>query len=159
MDKETFLKALIGGIFGVISTLLTVYKEEIIGFFNPNGRFKGQWEGSGRDIVIPGLLEYRLPEEYEFIFDLKQRGKRVSGEFYLKSEPLKRRFKILQGTVDGEFLTAIYKHKDRHCASFGSLVFRIDGKAKSITGFFLGRQHEDVGFVFGNITLKYADGR
>lgn len=150
---DSISAAIVTGSFGVVSTSLAVFKDEIIAMIKPNShRFEGHWEGDGHDIEIEGI---KLPkrDDYEFVFDLKQTGRRVSGQFYVKNEPT-RCFLIKRGRIEGDFFAADYKHKDTRKVNFGNLFFYIYGGSDSASGYFLGRQQKECGIVFGSMNLK-----
>ena len=150
---EAIWTPILTGCFGIVTTLLATFKDPITDMIHRSDRsVKGQWEGDGHDIEIEGLLNYSNREDYIFVFDLKQTGSRVSGTFFVKSDPT-RRFGINRGKLEGDYFAAEYKDLRKGRVSHGRLFFHLDGTAQSLKGFFLGRQHKDVGIVFGNMNL------
>lgn len=148
------IAAIVTGVLGLATGLLVGFKDEILMALRQSERdLTGLWTGTGGDIEVPPHLKYQHKLEYTIRFQLKQSGRRLSGEGTVESDRcLTQRFKGV--LYDNDTIIGEYCNTDAASVDRGVVVMTVMGTGKDITGFFLGTRMRETGTAFARIELK-----
>ncbi len=158
--------AIIGGIFGIIASIVPLFIKEYFSNIRKNSISKtrsdvltGIWEG----IFNQAYGHEDLLLEYPIVMDLSVRGKKVFGVFSIKTKffdkdiqkytTIRAHFDVTGGFYYEQFLQLNYISRDHAKIQFGSIIFELDAEGK-LKGRFVGYGRKTRDIVFGTIQLE-----
>jgi hypothetical protein len=120
----------------------------------------GRWEGTARDLEIPGLLHYAIPlVPYTFEMTVRQTGVRfeVTGSVLGQAgvpQPFRGHGSLKE---DGNYVVMEWVNTDPQMRDYGIALLEYTADAKRLEGFFLGRERlHGSNFFFGEIRARRA---